>query len=79
MEVLKVRLGTLYLKNYPSSESKLGFVFIEKTLDKSPHIEDFFMPKFRFLLNAHSAMLLALARIPAHLLGLTLDLNDRQE
>ncbi len=79
MEVLKVRSGTLYLKNYPSSESKLGFVFIEKTLDKSPHIEGFFMPKFRFLLNAHSAMLLALARIPAHLLGLTLVLNDRQE
>lgn len=37
MEVLKVRSGTLYLKNYPSSESKLGFVFIEKMLDKSPH------------------------------------------
>ena len=79
MEVLKVRSGTLYSKNYPSSESKLGFVFIEKMLDKSPHIEGFFMPKFRFLLNAYSAMLLALARIPAHLLGLTLDLNDRQE
>lgn len=46
MEVLKVRSGTLYLKNYPSSESKLGFVFIEKMLDKSPHIEGFFMPKF---------------------------------
>ncbi len=41
MEVLKVRSGTLYLKNYPSSESKLGFVFIEKMLDKSPHIEGF--------------------------------------
>ena len=35
------KVGYFVFKNYPSSESKLGFVFIEKMLDKSPHIEGF--------------------------------------